>query len=156
MDNKKAFQHAMLLVFIFIIGIFFGTMLIPVSKSDGKISPSDYFKTDDVSLSPDKIIINNSHNASMYIGTVTATGSMIPMFDENAMTINVVPKSPCEINIGDIIVYEEKSLDKSLIIHRVVNITGDYAYITQGDNNLIEDDPVGFSQIKYKVVGIIY
>ncbi len=149
-------ENVLICLFFLVTGAVVESLLLPTNVSDDKLAPSDYFKTDDVILAPNQIIINNSHKAQLSIGTVMASGSMVPVFDHNAVTINIVPQNPCEINVGDIIVFEESYRKNTLIIHRVVNITKDYEFITMGDHNLIEDDPVKFSQVRYKIVGILY
>ena len=54
---------------------------------------------------------------------------------------------PKDIKVGDVIVYET-SLHSNPIIHRVVNFDEEGNYITKGDNNKKEDNPVSPKQIE--------
>jgi signal peptidase I len=55
-------------------------------------------------------------------------------------------ESPKSIKIGDVLVYETSS-HSNPIIHRVVDLQ-DEGFITKGDNNRKEDNPVDQSQIE--------
>ncbi len=58
--------------------------------------------------------------------------------------INSVPK------VGDVVIYQSPTAGYT-IVHRVVQIRSD-GYIVKGDNNVIPDPLVQFSQVKGKVV----
>lgn len=89
--------------------------------------------------------------------TFTPTKSMVPFLDKGSYAIQVVPKSPESLQVGDIISY---SYGNDTIIHRIIKTGNDskgwYA-IVKGDNN-DQPDPfkVRFSQIKRVLVAIIY
>jgi len=91
------------------------------------------------------------------IARIADTGSMLPTLVGDAHTIEMTPKSPDSLKVGDIISF--KSTD-GLVIHRIKIVGTDelgwYA-ITKGDNSL-NDDPnkVRFLDIRGVVVGIIY
>lgn len=121
-----------------------------------RASPSDWIKEDQIHVYPDRIVIDLS---SAEWSTFTDTNSMDPVIDKGANAIEVVPKSPDQIGVGDIIAYDT-DLSENTIIHRVVEIGFDsegwYAKV-KGDN-LSQEDPekVRFSQVKRVVVAVIY
>jgi signal peptidase len=82
---------------------------------------------------------------------------MLPVLGSGSHAIQVIPKFPEDIHIGDIISY---TLDGTVIIHRVIGTGSDeegFYFITKGDNNPQPDpEPVRFSQIDRIVVGILY
>lgn len=89
----------------------------------------------------------------------TDTNSMIPTLGSKSNAIQIKPKSPEEIRIGDIISFNNK-INQRRIIHRVIGIGHDrdgLYYITKGDNN-IEEDPfkVRFEDVERVVVAVIY
>jgi len=89
--------------------------------------------------------------------TFTPTKSMVPFLDQGSYAIQIVPQSPSDLQIGDIISYQYGS---DIIIHRIIRTGNDsegwYA-IVKGDNNN-QPDPfkVRFSQVKRVLVAIIY
>lgn len=121
--------------------------------SDMKSAPNDSVKENQIEIYDDRVVINIK-GASM--SRYAATGSMKPVFDENANGIRIVPKSEDEINIGDIITFKEGD---SLIVHRVIEkgVDGSGTYfITKGDNNTISDGKIRFKDIKYKTIVMIW
>lgn len=123
------------------------------SSSSEIKAPSDFIRESQISISKDKIVIN-VEDASL--SAYAPTGSMVPLFDEGANGIRIVPKSEDEINVGDIITF---SRDSMLVVHRVVqkgtDNEGTY-FITQGDSNSFADEKMRFSDIKYITIGILY
>ncbi|MBI2135426.1 signal peptidase I [Candidatus Woesearchaeota archaeon] len=121
-----------------------------------KRSPSDRIKESDLEVFNNKIIINiKSPDWRKFIDS----NSMDPLIDENSTTIEISPKNPDEIKIGDIISYDVDEFDYALV-HRVVEIGNDEEgiyFITKGDN-YFKNDPykVRFGQIEGIVVGILY
>lgn len=91
--------------------------------------------------------------------TFTDTHSMEPVIVAGANAIQVVPESPDDIQVGDIVSYESRYAD-GIIIHRVVykgtDEEGIY-FIMKGDN-LPTSDPgrVRFEQVRRVVVAIVY
>ena len=87
------------------------------------------------------------------------TNSMDPILDENSNGIEIVPQSPSEINIGDIIVYNKNEIDEN-VIHRVVAKGSDESgiyFLVRGDNNeKIDPVKVRFYDIKYVLIGVLY
>ncbi|MFO7710338.1 MAG: hypothetical protein R6V53_01080 [Candidatus Woesearchaeota archaeon] len=121
-----------------------------------RISPPDRISEDQIKVYDEEVIlsIKNPEWASF-----TDTNSMDPIIDSEANAIQVVPESPDEIQVGDIVSYKS-SYAKGTIIHRVIKVGTDskgwYA-ILKGDN-LSKPDPekVRFDQIKRVLVAIIY
>ncbi len=116
-------------------------------------APSDSIKENQIEIYQDKVILR-IRNVSL--GSYASTGSMRPLFDAAANGLRIVPKSENEINVGDIITFEN---DAVLIVHRVIekgqDEQGTY-FVTKGDNNFAADGKIRFSDIKYKTIGILY
>jgi hypothetical protein len=119
-------------------------------------SPSDRIKEEDIYIFNRRIIINIENPI---VARFTDTKSMEPVINKDSNAIEIVPESPDDINVGDIISYETP-LSQGTVIHRVIekgiDEKGTY-FITKGDN-LDYSDPqkIRFSQIKRVVVGILY
>jgi len=119
-------------------------------------APSNHIDKSQILVYNDKVVLNLQ---GAEWAEFTPTGSMKPVFDENANAIEIVPKSPDEIHIGDIVSYESSFTD-GYVIHRVIDIGEDekgwYA-ILKGDNNQNPDpEKVRFDKIKRVLVAIIY
>lgn len=120
-----------------------------------KPSPYSRVNQSQIEVYQDKIVIhvNNSEWA-----TFTDTNSMDPVFDTGNYAIEVKPNSTADINVGDIIAYNDGNGD--VIIHRVISIgqdqSGWYA-MAKGDNAPDADNlKVRFDQVKDVVVMVIY
>ena len=119
-------------------------------------TPSDRVSEDQIKVYSDKVVLDLK-GASW--STFTPTHSMEPMISEKANGIELKPKSPDELKVGDIISYKSDFAD-GIIIHRIIESgfddNGWYA-IVKGDNNS-EPDPgkVRFEQINGVLVGVIY
>ncbi|MGM5488487.1 MAG: hypothetical protein ACQESG_06050 [Nanobdellota archaeon] len=121
-----------------------------------RVSPPNRVREDQIKVYDEEVIlsIKNPEWASF-----TDTNSMDPVLDSEANAIQIIPKQPNEIQVGDIVSYSS-SFTSGTVIHRVVKIGTDskgwYA-ILQGDN-LSKPDPekVRFDQIKRVLVAIIY
>jgi hypothetical protein len=125
-------------------------------ESRERQSPYDRVKEEDISVYPDKIVINLK---DAQWATFTDTNSMDPVIDIGTNAIEIVPQSESEIHVGDIISYRSDYADGN-IIHRVVDIDedGEGWYCTaRGDNNDF-DDPgkIRFDQIDRVPVALIY
>ena len=124
--------------------------------NEEKDSPQDWVPEKNIHVYRDRVIIEID---DPQWSTFTDTNSMDPVIDQGANAIQLVPKSPEDISVGDIISYESK-YTSGTIIHRVVEIGYDddgwYA-IMKGDNNSMKDPgKVRFSQVLRVVIGIIY
>lgn len=119
-------------------------------------SPKDRISESDILAYNDKVVINVKNPI---IAKFTPTRSMDPVLDSDANAIEIVPTSPEDIHIGDIVSYQSEMIN-SVIVHRVVDIGYDSngVYFTfKGDNNKSSDpERVRFSQIRRIVVGILY
>ncbi|MBW3003574.1 signal peptidase I [Candidatus Woesearchaeota archaeon] len=121
-----------------------------------RISPFDHISEDQIYVYNDRIILEIPDATWAQF---TDTNSMDPIIDIGSNSIEIMPKQPSDIHIGDIISYESGPLD-AVIIHRVIDVgedkDGPY-YILKGDNNLIQDpEKVRFDQVRGLVVAVIY
>ena len=117
-------------------------------------APPNRVKENQIHVYLDKIVIDipNARWARF-----ADTNSMVPFLDEGSNALQIEPKSPEDIEIGDIISYDYEG---TTIIHRVIAIGKDdkgVYYTTKGDNNESQDPlRVRFSQVKRVLIGIIY
>lgn len=86
------------------------------------------------------------------------TGSMLPTITSGANAIELVPSSPKDVGLGDMISYERD--DGLIIIHRVVALgydTDGWYALVKGDNNASPDPSVvRFGQVRGVVVAVLY
>lgn len=116
--------------------------------------PSDWITSNNIEVHNDKVIIYvKDASLSQYANS----GSMQPTFGDNANGIRIKPESANQINIGDIITYDNGN--GLLIVHRVVakgtDSNGIY-FVTKGDNNSETDGKVYWSQVRYVTIGVVY
>lgn len=84
------------------------------------------------------------------------TGSMAPHLPPGTLVV-VRPSSPDDVAVGDVITYQLRSGDPTVVTHRVVSTavdttTGEYVYRTRGDANAAADpDPVKPVQVRGEV-----
>jgi len=121
-----------------------------------KSSPFNRISRDDIRVYNDRIII---YVNKAFPVAFTRSRSMYPFINENVFALEIKPKSPNELRVGDIIGFESKTFNTS-IIHRIIEIGEDeqgwYA-ITKGDNNPVPDpEKVRFEDISGVLVGLIY
>jgi len=134
------------------------TIIIEEKKLTGeeKPSPADRIKDSDIKTFSNSVRIDiKDAKWRNYIDS----NSMDPLIDKGTTTLEIKPKNPNEIKIGDIIAYNIDGYDYAFA-HRVVEIGKDNEgiyFITRGDNYW-ENDPykVRFSQIEGIVVGVLY
>ena len=165
-------QTLLIIIATFIVGLVTGGLLQSIATGDVQAAaitsqttsaskldvaaPADHIPENTISVLKDQVVIRVP-NAVW--AKFTPTGSMKPVFDEGANAIEIVPTSPSQINVGDIISYQSDWLDAP-VIHRVVETGNDsdgwYA-IVKGDNNGTADPgKIRFSQVRRLVVAIIY
>ena len=107
----------------------------------------------------DCFINNNNHLLSSNLKDVSfdVVGNKIQSID-GTKTIGIKPTKESDIEIGDIIVFNDKK--GNLVNHRVVgivNYNGTTHYKTKGDNNGGSDHPlVEFNQIEHIIIGLLY
>ncbi|MFH1631359.1 MAG: hypothetical protein ABIA21_04050 [Candidatus Aenigmatarchaeota archaeon] len=150
-DKKIAGLALILIVFIVLV---VGSVSIMDQATKIKPSPADRISYDNISTTKNNVTVRVQ---DPIIVAIENTGSMIPTFNEDSNLIEIVPKSPDELNVGDIVSYQ---YGDDVIVHRIIEIGNDengwYARF-KGDNNPVQDPGrIRFSQIKRLVVGIIY
>ncbi len=120
-----------------------------------KQSPSDNIREDQIHVYKDRVVLD-IEDATW--GSFTDTNSMDPFLDKGSNSIEIQPKQPAQVNIGDIISYKNNAGE--ILIHRIVKTGVDEKglyYIVKGDNNPVEDpEKIRFDQIHGVLVGIIY
>jgi hypothetical protein len=116
-------------------------------------SPGDKIEEEQIHIYKDYIIIQLP-NASL--ARYAPTGSMKPLLDEGSNGIRIKPKSPKDIDIGDLVSFKRNGKN---IIHRVINKGIDEEgiyYQTKGDNLNYPDKTIRFEDIEYLTVGILW
>ncbi|MDD4878755.1 MAG: signal peptidase I [Candidatus Nanoarchaeia archaeon] len=154
--KTKSFLFFISLLFA---GIFLIAYSLNVSGEDTSytlLAPSDTLSEANILVYDSKVIITLD---GARWASYTNTKSMLPVLDEGSHGIEIVPKSIEDIHIGDIVAYETK-YNRIPIVHRVIAIKKDSLgtyFVLKGDNNQKADgEKVRFSQIKYKLVAVIY
>jgi hypothetical protein len=132
-----------------------GDPLVPSDDKDVP-SPSSRIKIEDISVYDDEIVLRVK-NPKWAI--FTDTKSMDPVIDSSTKAIELIPSSPEDIRVGDIVAYSSKYVDGT-VAHRVIETGYDsfgwYARL-KGDNNPNPDpEKVRMQQIKGVVAAIIY
>jgi len=128
----------------------------PLGGESTLSTPINRVSEDKIHVYDDKIVLDVK-NASW--ASFTPTHSMEPLISDKSHGLEVKPKSPAEIKVGDVISYSS-DFTTGLVIHRVVSTgfdeNGWYA-VLKGDNNS-EQDPgkVRFEQVNGVLIGIIY
>lgn len=119
-------------------------------------SPMNFFSEEQIKVYKDRVILDADN---IQWAAFEDTKSMLPIISNNSNALQIVPKCPEEIQLGDIVSYRSKYAD-GIIIHRVAYIGTDNEgtyFILKGDNNPSSDPgKVRCSQIERKVVAIIY
>ena len=132
----------------------FGAVQYPLGAATERISPSDHVPENNIEVYQDRVIIRLDNPKW---ATFADTNSMDPVFDKGNNAVQIVPTSPDQIAVGDIISYQHNG---KVIIHRVIEkgLDGQGWYFTvQGDNNASPDPvQVRFEDITRVVVAIVY
>ncbi|MFC1690893.1 signal peptidase I [Nanoarchaeota archaeon] len=125
-------------------------------ESPERYSPADHISEDQIHVFNDKIIIDLT-NAEW--STFTDTNSMDPLFDSGANGLEIIPETPDEIKVGDVVSYHSE-IANGLVIHRVIEKDIDEQgvyFILKGDNNKTPDpEKVRFKDVSGIMVGILY
>lgn len=155
----------LLYVSIFLLG-FFSCMLLDFTITEKPLiiggmsivngnpeSPSNWVDEGSIKVYDNAVVIEvNGASISRY----APTGSMKPLLDEESNGIRIVPENPSQVEIGDIITFEQNS---QLIIHRVIDKGNDEEgayFITKGDNNSVTDGKIRFKDVRYVTIGVIW
>ena len=84
------------------------------------------------------------------------TGSMVPTYDPgDVVVVRGVKDAAAEVQVGDVVTFQPVSGDPTLITHRVTEklFTSDGTrFVTRGDANSADDDPLVPAQIKAKAM----
>lgn len=132
----------------------FGFSIFDSNISDGSNAPGDWIKLEQIKVTKDSITINIP-NASL--SSYAPTGSMKPVLDKDSNGIRIIPNSPEDINVGDIVTFVSGSDN---IVHRVIEKGQDdsgYWFLTKGDNNDVSDgEKIRFENIRYVTIGVLY
>ena len=152
----------MAIVFFFVLVIFSSAVF---SFSNGKIagdffrsqelfSPSDWVTEEQIKVYKDSVVLDIK-DATW--AKFTDTNSMDPFFDEKSNAIEILPKHPEDIKVGDVISFRSSY---GTVIHRVIEVGEDSLglyYLTKGDNNSYPDPfKVRFSDVRGVVVAVVY
>jgi len=116
-------------------------------------NPKDRIKESQIHVTKNNIEIDLADSSWTIL---TPTKSMDPTFDAGANTVRILPKSPEDLQVGDIISYETEN---GIVIHRIDEIgnDGEWYAKTKGDNLPFRDpDKVRFWQILGVLVAIFY
>ena len=83
------------------------------------------------------------------------TGSMEPVYSPGDVVV-VQPVEPEQVQVGDVVTFQPVSDDPTLVTHRVVAVTlgsdGLANFVTRGDANGADDDPIVPEQVMGRVV----
>jgi len=127
-----------------------------INYGQEKPSPKDRIKDDQIRVYNQRVIIDISRVKWRYYND---SNSMDPLIDIGTNTIEIKPRKPDEIKIGDIISFNVEDNDYATV-HRVIEIGKDdkgIYYITKGDNLKSNDNiKIRFKQIEGVIVGIFY
>ena len=143
---------------IFLVG-FISAYLINFYSGEGfsinrnTTAPSNYLDAENILVYEDRVVLNLE---GARISNYMATGSMTPVFNENANGISVKPINENEIEVGDIISFWRED---DLIVHRVIDSGIDSEgifYITKGDHAFSNDGKIRFGDVEHKLVGLVY
>ena len=121
-----------------------------------KPSPSNFFDTTQIKVYKDHVYLDVQN---IQWAAFEDTKSMLPVINKDSNALQIVPKCPEEIRIGDIVSYRS-DYASGIIIHRVMHIDEDAQgpyFVLKGDNNPTSDPgKIRCHQIDRKVVAIIY
>jgi len=137
------------------LGVYASDIEFPFGVGNNESTPVDRVSLENVTIvGGDKLLIDFGRNISL--SSYASTGSMSPVFDEKSNGIRIVPTSADEIDLGDIITFEDGS---KLIVHRVIEKGYDdkgLYFITKGDHNDFSDGKVRYEDVKFITVGVLY
>jgi signal peptidase I len=158
-------RHSWMLLGAFVLGLLLAATFFTISgtatgfvvrdsiNSQQLQSPSDTLMQDSILLFEDKVIIH-VENAS--IESYQDADSMAPFLTNYSHGLRIHPKSESDIHVGDIVSFTQGN---RTIVHRVVNIQKEnntIYFVTKGDNAQNEDARIVFSDIEWKIIGILY
>lgn len=162
----------LLLTIVFLIGFATNSLISSITDSNGSFpilkalngfnspkdvdSPANHITNKQIHVYDNRILLD-IEEAEWSI--FSDTNSMDPVLDKDSNGIEIKPKYPSKISVGDIISFRSNIVDGT-IVHRVIEIGEDekgWFARTKGDNNpSIDPEKVRFNQIEGVVVAIIY
>lgn len=155
-------KYILLFFLFFILGIF--STIYYINKAEypnkflGTIAPSNYFIGKNlITLSDNNLNIKIPEKDNLFLIQITGNDSMRPTIPFRAILITISNFTEGDLHIGDIIAINNSK--EKLLVHRIVDIreiNGKKMYSTKGDNNFYSDGLWNISQIKHKIVGILY
>jgi len=157
--------HFLLIILIFLAGFITAEIVnyIPIASAitqndlPEQISPQNHISESQIAVYTDKVVLDIP---DVKWATFSDTNSMDPFFDTGAYALQIVPNSPSDIAVGDVVSYSLSESPKLHIIHRVVHIGEDSQglyYILKGDNVRVSDPgKVRFEQIDRVLIGVLY
>lgn len=84
------------------------------------------------------------------------TGSMVPTYNPgDVVVVRGVKDAAAEVRVGDVVSFQPLPDDPTLITHRVVTVSSSAdgpRWVTRGDANGADDEPLQAKQIKAEVV----
>ncbi len=130
----------------------------PLLQDDGRdhASPYNWVEESQIKVYEDRVVIQVK---DARWARFTGTKSMDPVLDDTTTGIELVPKSPDDIHVGDVVSYYSSSINAT-VIHRVIATGTDnlgwYAKF-KGDNNELEDPGrIRFNQVRRVLIAVIY
>lgn len=82
------------------------------------------------------------------------TGSMTPSYSVGGV-VYVKKAVPCDIQLGDVIVFRMGTETENVMTHRVVEKDGSF-FVTKGDaNDCVDPEPVSYDRLIGKVIGFL-
>ena len=168
MERKLVFSFIFIIIFInfififqayFVYARFGGPLAVDVFFTSGgteRFSPSDWIKNENIYVAPERVTVELNSSVLTYFAN---TNSMDPVLDEFSNGLEIKPKKPEDIHIGDIVAYFSY-YNRQFIVHRIVKTGYDgegwYA-IARGDNQLYNDPgKIRWEQIEGVTVVLLY
>lgn len=115
--------------------------------------PKNRVSLDDLIITADSITINMEDilvldTSGFSMGEVLGGNDSAVLF--------VVPETPEDLIVGDVVVYRSDEVDDTLLAHRIISMEED-KYVLAGDNNRwVDPYLVEFDDIYLVVVGVLY
>ncbi len=165
---KHTLVVMLLVMFYFVLGLVSGVFLsgyanreqLPAGNffavPEERPSPGDHLKESQIKVYNNKVEIDLGKYQGSW-ARFAGSNSMDPVLDESANSIEIIPQTTDDIQVGDIIAFTYGS---SLIVHRVLEIGYDelgWFARTGGDNSAVADPGKRrYDDIKYVTVLIAY
>ena len=147
---------ALIFIAVWTLGLVYLSLEANLWNSPELASPKQRISPNQIHVFPNNVVLDLQN---VRWTTYADTNSMDPFLDANAHGLEIKPKSPDDIQVGDIVVYRSK-LTGDLIVHRVIGINSansSYSFTLKGDNTQLPDpEQIRFDQIEGVLIGILY